>query len=257
MQASLPALCRDPASARAVSFRDPFSFWAVSGGILAPRVPAPDRGSESHWPAGLGRPWVVAPGSGALAPCCGLRVWGRLGPSASCALRFLSPRFLGRGRTRPIRVWLPCGRCVPSWPPGHRPRPSRIPALRPFGGGSPGPETRPASLGTRSTSSEQTQRVCAPTAWARGHSPRRIGAPLGSPAPPPSPAEAWLPRLGLRWGWSRVGGAEWGAGSRPSSRLPLCSTDPTAGGGDQRVPRGGTGGALPGGTTRAHSPRKG
>lgn len=208
MEASLLAPYRDPAAAGTVSFEGPFSFWAVRGGVLAPRVPA-----TYHWPAGLGGLSVVAPGLGARARCCRGEAAGSEGPSASCAVRFLSPRFLAGPHSPDPGVAAPQALCPSgAWPPGRGSAPPGFPRcvgrrvpksgdpLRPRLGHAPLPRSK--------------QRVCAPTAWARGHSPRRIGAPLGSPNPPPL-AEARRPRLGLRWGWNRVGGAEWGRGRVP------------------------------------------
>lgn len=96
--------------------------------------------------------------------------------------------------------------------------------------------------------------MCAPTAWAQGHSPRRTGPALGSPNPLP-PAEAWWPKLGLQRGrnqWAEP--CRGGVASLPWSPSLLNSW---MGGGDQRLQRGGTGGARRGGTTGAHSPSKG
>lgn len=89
MKASVPAPCRDPASAPTVSFGTLFSFWAVSGGVLALRVPAPDPIGQPL-ACGAGRAFGAHPRIG--APCCGVRLRARGALSFVCGAVPLSPR---------------------------------------------------------------------------------------------------------------------------------------------------------------------
>lgn len=125
-------------------------------------------------------------------------------------------------RTCPIPVWPPRRRSVPveADPQDTDSAPLGFPGLpRSSGGRSPRRRPAPSRLEHAPLPRSKQQPACALTAWARGHSPHRTGAALGSPNTL-LPAEAWWPRLGLQWGRNRAGGAEWGRGRVPP-QVPL------------------------------------
>lgn len=205
MKASVPAPCRDPASAPTVSFGALFSFWAVSGGVLALRVPAPDPIGQPL-ACGAGRAFDAHPRIG--APCCGVRLRARGALSFVCGAVPLSPR-LSPAAPAPSRCGRPAGAlsrrrltprtlAVPLWDS----RDSRAAS----GGRSLRRETRPVSLRTLPTSSEQAAACVRPDSLGSGTLSPQDWARSGLPKPP-TPGRSLVAQAGAPAGAEPVGGA--------------------------------------------------